>query len=174
MRERPEVFNGFELEYIINGQRSARRQVTITGSNVMGGNLHARLRSMPVAGGGGGTRYLNSEDMNMLVYESALNVVASVVSDSDYVDAEDNVSVSRLIERELTRERMSSEQLTPRMWDSVFWDPAFARPDRLAKSLNKVLSMDHVDNRTLIFNEQFSSQVWKLINFTYVCPLSNF
>ncbi len=52
MRERPNIFHGFELEYIINGQRSARRQVRITGENVMGGALYTQLANMPAAQAG--------------------------------------------------------------------------------------------------------------------------
>ncbi len=169
MREHPETFNGFEIEYIINGQRSARRQVRITGDNVMSGKLHSQLVNMPAARGG--VRYLSSDDINTMIYESMLNVVGSVVSDSDYVDTGDDVSVTNLISRELTREQVASTELRPKMWESVFWNPAFARPDRLTHSLNKMLSTDSMDNSSLIFTEQSSSQVsilFFIITFLYL------
>ncbi len=156
MQNRPEIFDGFEVEYIINGQRSARRQVRITGDNIMNGNLYTNLLNMPSTST---IRYLNSEDVKTVAYESTMNVVASVVSDSDYVDTGDDISISNLIERELTRNQVSSAGFRPHMWESVFWNPSFARPDRLTKTLNEMLSKDAVDNSSLILSEQSDSQV---------------
>ncbi len=105
------------------------------------------------------TRYLSAEDMKNMVYESTRNVVASVVSDSDYLDAGDDVSVSRLIEQELTREEVSSRQLRPHMWESVFWDPSWARPDKLTSYLNKALEQDANDTSSFVMTAQANSQV---------------
>ena len=158
MHESSGIFHGLELEYIINGQRSARRQVEITGQSIMGGQLYANLRNMPNAPNGG-ERFLSSEDVKSMVYESTKRVVASVVSDSDYVDASDDVSVSDLIKRELTRDEVQSQRLSPHMWDSVFWDPLWARPDKLTSYLNAILTKDTVGNDTFILTDRENAQV---------------
>ena len=49
-------------------------------------------------------RYLSSDDMKLMASESALNILASVTTDSNYVDTGDEVSVTGLIERLLSRE----------------------------------------------------------------------
>ncbi len=159
MRQHPRSFYGFTMEYIINGQRSARRQVQITGESVTSGRLFAQLENMPGAPAADGTRYLNSEDLNKVVHETTMNVVASVVSDSDYVDTGDDVSISSLVERELKRQQVSSQQLDPHMWDSVFWNPAWARPDKLTSFLNEVLTKDATGNDTFTLTEQSRTQV---------------
>ena len=159
MRQHPRSFYGFTMEYIINGQRSARRQVQITGESIISGRLFAQLENMPGAPAADGTRYLNSEDLNKVVHETTMNVVASVVSDSDYVDTGDDVSISSLVERELKRQQVSSQQLDPHMWDSVFWNPAWARPDKLTSFLNEVLTKDATGNDTFTLTEQSRIQV---------------
>ncbi len=57
MRERPEVFHGLEMEYVINGQRSARRRVRVNGGNVASGRLFARMEAMHVGGASAATRF---------------------------------------------------------------------------------------------------------------------
>ncbi len=118
-------------------------------------------------------RYLNYEDLKRLVYESTFDLVASVTSDSDYVSTGDDVSVSALIERELAREEASTEDLTPLMWDSVFWDPAWARPDRITSYLNRSLRRDLADNDTFVLSEQDEHQVWKYRNIAKVGEMSS-
>ncbi len=160
MKTRPETFHGFELEYIVNGQRSFRRRVEITGDSITGGATYARLASMNA---GSMTRYLNYEDVMQMVSESTHNVLVSVISDHGYVDTGDDISVSRLLEYELTREEISSRQLSPDKWESVFWDPLWARPDKLTSYLNEALSNDEHDNSTFLLSEASSSQVNLLI-----------
>ncbi len=165
MRNQPEIFNGLELEYIINGQRSSRRQVQVTGSDIRRSMLYGKLVNMPSTTSST-TRYLNSDDVKQLTYESTRNVLASVVSDSDYVSTGDDVSVSSLIERELTRLPVSSALLEGQVsWDAVYWDPLWARPDMLTSYLNKVVVKDEQDNSSLILTEESRSQV---IQPTYV------
>ena len=159
------MLHGLELEYVINGQRSARRQIKISGDHIMSGNVHANLVNMPnIESSSGGakmsTQYITSQDLNKLIYESSTNIVASVITDSDYVDTGDDVSVSKLIEQELTRERVLSTQLQPHMWESVFWSPLWARPDKLTSSLNQMLSKDETSNNSLVLTDKSNNQVY--------------
>ncbi len=158
MRSHPEIFNGLDLEYIINGHRSSRRKIHVTGENIRNSKVYKHLVNMPDTGIGT-TRFLNSDDMKKLVYESTMNVVASVVSDSDYVDTGDDVSVSSLLERELTREPVSAQRLESWMWEAVYWKPDWARPDKITSFLNQVVVKDETDNGTLLLTEQKRHQV---------------
>ncbi len=159
MQQYPETFYGLTLEYIINGHRSARRQVQIRGENIITGHLYTQLKNMEGVQRNS-ERFITSQDMKKVVSESTRNVVASVVSDSNYVDTGDEVSVSNLIEHELTREQVTSNQFQPHMWDSVFWNPTWARPDKLTSYLNKMLSKDETDESNFLLSEQDSSQVF--------------
>ncbi len=167
MLEHPGSFHGLTMEYIINGQRSARRQVQITGQNVMSGKLYASLANMPGAARSTDVRHLSSEDLKKLVYESTQSVVALVVSDSDYVDTGDEVSVSNLLERELARQEVSSRQLRPRMWESVYWDPSWARPDKLTSYMNRALTKDATDNSSFVLSESARAQVVQVVIVDY-------
>lgn len=181
MRNHPRSFHGFALEYVINGQRSARRQVgrqewitlqvqansihfffsvqvDITGEDVTRGKLYSQLLNLP-GGAAAGARYLSSEDVSRLARETTSSVVASVVTDVDYVDSSDDVSVAELVERELARQSVSSGRLAPGAWESVFWDPSWARPDRLASYLNRALRQDARDNGSFILSHQARAQV---------------
>ena len=124
----------------------------------MSGNLYTRLTTMPDAGTSS-TRYLNSEDTKKMILESATSVLAAIVSDSDYVETGDDTSVTRLLESVLQRDEVSSQQFRPHMWESVFWDPTWARPDKLTSALNKALATDATDNSSLIVTERASTQV---------------
>ena len=132
----------------------------ITGDSITNGSLYAKLVGMSTTGAAEeDTRFLNYDDMKKMVYESTHNVVASVITDSDYVDAGDDISISNLIERELTREQVSSQQLQPEMWESVFWDPIWTRPDKMTAYLNEVVLKDDQDNSTFVVAEAKKKQV---------------
>ena len=66
MRSTPDMFLGLHLEYIINGQSHARRNVQITGSSISSGKLFTKLENMPNLDEDG-VRYLSSEDMKKIV-----------------------------------------------------------------------------------------------------------
>ncbi len=145
MHDTPYIFHGLHLEYIINGHQSARRKVSITGSSISNGRLFTQLENMPELEGNN-VRYLSSVDMTRMVSESTLNILASVTTDSNYVDTGDEVSVNNLLERILKRDEVSSANFEEKKWDSVFWDPTFARPDKITDYLNQALSWNESDS----------------------------
>ena len=148
MKCTPDMFLGLHLEYIINGQSHARRNVQITGSSISTGKLFTKLENMPNLDEDG-VRYLSSEDMKKIVSESTLNILASVTRDSNYVDTGDEVSISNLIERILTRDEESVSSFEPHKWDSVFWNPTWARPDKTKSYLNEALQKFQNDSEYL-------------------------
>ena len=131
METSPHMFHGLEMEYVINRQRSARRVLTVTGSHVMKGNLFSRLSNMPNATSNG-DRYLTSDDLKTITSETVSDVVSSVVTDNDYVDTGDEVSMKDVLMNELQEQMVSSDNFQPHMWDSVFWNPLWARPDKFS------------------------------------------
>ena len=144
MHDTPYIFHGLHLEYIINGHQSARRKVSITGSSISNGKLFTQLENMPRLDGNS-VRYLSSTDTKRMVSESTLNILASVTTDSNYVDTGDEVSVTNLLERILKRDEVSAANFEDKKWDSVFWDPNFARPDKITNYLNKALKRNESD-----------------------------
>ena len=149
MKCTPDMFLGLHLEYIINGQSHARRNVQITGSSISSGKLFTKLENMPNLDEDG-VRFLSSVDMKKIVSESAVNILASVTRDSNYVDTGDEVSISNLIERILTRDEESAANFEPHKWDSVFWNPTWARPDKTKSYLNEALVKSQNDSEYLL------------------------
>ena len=96
MKCTPYMFLGLHLEYIINGQSPARRNIQITGSSISSGKLFTKLENMRNLDENG-TRFLSSEDMKKIASESTFSLLASVTRDSNYVDTGDEVSISNLI-----------------------------------------------------------------------------
>ena len=138
MRTTPSMFNGLHLEYIINGQQASRRNVEITGSMMSGGKLFTKLENMPNMKNKS-ERYISSNDMKKISSETVSNLVATVTRDSSYIDTGDEVSLSGLIEHVLTRNEVTTDTFEPKKWDSVFWDPTWARPDKLTNFLKDTL-----------------------------------
>ena len=132
----------------------------------MDGRLFTQLTSMPVKGALASVRYLNSQDLKRIVSESTSNLVGSIVTDSDYVDVGDDISVSKLIDHVLSSEAVSTQEFRPQMWESVFWDPSWARPDRVASYLNKMLEKNELDARNLILSEEGTAQVGACTDLT--------
>merc|ERR1712226_310847 len=138
MRATPSMFTGLHLEYIINGHQSSRRNIEITGSMISNGKLFTKLENMPNMKNKS-DRYISSDDMKNIVSETVSNLVATVTRDSNYIDTGDEVSLSDLIEHVLTRNEETSDTFEPRKWNSVFWDPTWARPDKISNYLNEAL-----------------------------------
>ncbi len=152
MKDSPDMFHGLELEYIINGQRSSRRKVSVAGTSITSGKLFTELDNLPGAEGSS-VRYITSGDLKTIVQESTSNVLASVTTDSDYVDTGDEVSVANLLERVLGRDKVTTDSFTPHMWNSVFWNPTWARPDKFVSFLNKALEKDTSDSKNFLLTE---------------------
>ena len=80
-------------------------------------------------------------------------MIASVITDKDYVDSSDDLSLSNLILKTLKRNEESSANFGPVMWNSVFWNPSWARPDKITSHLNKLLTKDETDDSTFLISD---------------------
>lgn len=88
------------------------------------------------------TVFLNARDMNTFSREIVSNVVARSVIDDSYIDKGDEVSAKALVMQELTQHKTLTTELAPHLWESVFWDPDNARPDKVTNYMNKVFDKD--------------------------------
>lgn len=149
MQTNPRIFSAIELEYIINGQKSSRRSLTVTGTHLLKGRLFTKMASQSPSN----ERYLQADDVKTIASESVSNVIASVVTDASYVDTGDEVGVKDILIAELKRQEVSTDNFQPHMWESVFWDPTWAKPDKLTRYLNKVIEKDTQDSRNFLLNE---------------------
>ena len=127
----------FDKNYILS--------IQVSGSHLTRGRLGTKLSNMHDAEGN--VRYLSSDDVSKLTQEAVSDVVSSVVTEDGYVDSGDQLSVNDAIQQVLKKEEVASEAFTPKMWESTFWDPLMARPDKLAKYLNQIVKTDANDNK---------------------------
>ncbi len=135
MKETPELLRGLELEYVANAKRTSRKHVAVTGTQFMDSSLFAKLDNLPDAVGS--VRYINSDDLNILATEVASNIVANVIRDSDYEAQADEPSVVNIIKSFLGQHKESTDGFSDTKWNSVFWDPEFARPDKITSAVNE-------------------------------------
>ena len=155
MRQNPHKFNSFDVQYVVNGQKSARRELTITGEQISQGNLFTRLQNMN-GGQGVDERYLKSDDVKILAEETVSSIRASLVTDASYVDSGDEVSLKDLLKKELEKQKVSSASFDKTKWNSTFWDPGYARPDKITEVLNKL--KEENSTKTDTFNETKMSE----------------
>ncbi len=133
VQETPTLLRGLELEYVASAKRSSSKHVAVTGKQFMSSVLFSKLANLPDAVGD--IRYIHSDDLNVIATEVASNIVANVVRDYDYDARADEVTVKNIIEDFLGQHRESTEEFNKAKWDSVFWDPAYARPDKVLQKL---------------------------------------
>ena len=151
MKNSPEMFDSLELQYSINSQRSSRRTLKIQGSNFEQSKLWAQLENMNTENP---IRYLNSEDLKKMSTETSQNIVASIATDNDYADTGEELKLCEIIENLLRKNREETSAFEDIQWDSVFWDPGWARPDKLTNYLNKIYSKDEKDESIFKLNEE--------------------
>ncbi|XP_075261185.1 uncharacterized protein LOC142352915 [Convolutriloba macropyga] len=144
MKNNPDAFRPIDVQYVVNGQKSSRRKITITGEQISQGNLFTRLENLN--GGRGEERFLKSADVKILTEETMSSVRASIVTDSGYVESKDEVSLKDLLNKELEKQKTSSANFDQTQWNSTFWDPGYARPDKVTRTLNKYVNVDKEDN----------------------------
>ena len=81
-----------------------------------------------------------------------------VYAHSGYVEKGDELSVSEAIERVLTERQENTANFTSQQWDSVFWDPIYAQPEKMTRMLNKVYQKVPL---FLQVDRKVYNQVWK-------------
>ena len=78
IRNTPEQMDMFEIEYVIRAQKSANREMSITGTHVKNSKLFTKLTNMNDVDGD--TRYLNSKDIKKMSAEVVTTVMATLVT----------------------------------------------------------------------------------------------
>ena len=135
----PEIFDGLELEYSTPTEQHLRKDVTITGSNIIQTGMFASLKQMPNLIDSN-TRYLMVDDMNTLVSEVIANVEMSDVRDAGYVSHDDQALLRDLLKNRIAINQEVLLGHTSKQWESVYWNSDNLRPDVTVKFLNDELS----------------------------------
>ncbi len=150
MKRDPNLFDRLELEYVIHAQSSSSKRITIKGEHLLSGTLFAKLKG---SAKNSGYAYLSSNDLQRLSREVLSTVVSSAITDNSYVDTGDELSSVKLLSKQLSAQKILSTEFSPQVWESVFWEPTFARPDKVANYLNEVFSKDQGKIGSLNVNE---------------------
>jgi len=69
----------------------------------------------------------------------------------------DMLTLKDIVNQALQFQNMNNENFTGQMWESVFWDPEYARPDKVTSYLNKILVINqgnHSISRSSSFSEK--------------------
>ena len=158
MKTSPEMFDSLELQYVINGQKISRRTLKLQGSHFENSKMWTQLKNMNTEGP---IRYLNSEDLKIVSTETTQNIVASVITDNDYADTGDELKLHEVVENLLRKNEKETTEFDDIQWMSVFWNPDWARPDKIASYLNKVYSKDETDDSIFRVNDAEDDQSLK-------------
>ncbi len=75
--------SNLELQYVLHGARASRQKITVNGQHLLQSKMYAKMRNTIDPNG---IIYLNSNDLNDFAQEAVSNVVANVITDTDYVD----------------------------------------------------------------------------------------
>jgi len=85
------------------------------------------------------------------------NVIASQMTDGEYVPDADQLTLKDIVTSSLQLVNANTGNFSAKSWESVYWDPVFARPDRVSSYLNKVLSINQ-GNRTVSKSSSYSDK----------------
>jgi len=116
--------------------------------------LMAALKTMDVQSP---ERYLTADDANRLSMEIMDNVVATQVVDGEYVPDADMLTLKDIITSSLQLQNVDVGNFTSKIWESVYWDPIYARPDTVSSYLNKVLNINqgnHTVSKSSSYNDK--------------------
>jgi len=85
------------------------------------------------------------------------NVIASQVVDGEYVPDADQLTLKDIVTSSLQLVNVDSGNFSSKLWQSVFWDPVYARPDEVTSYLNKVLNINQ-GNHTVTKSNSYSDK----------------
>ncbi|OQV15157.1 hypothetical protein BV898_10671 [Hypsibius exemplaris] len=141
----PQFVLDMVVYYSLQTQRSSRRRIQIRAEHVQSGNLFSSLeQKLP----GKDIVYLQSDDVKQLTQEIATDVMATEVTDGEFVSHDQSLSISNLLTSLLKIREQSTANFDAQMWESVFWNDDNARPDRVTSTLNDLYakSNEHVQS----------------------------
>ena len=136
----PEFLERFELQYVVKGLDPERMVISVLGEHVRAGNHFKEIvKSFPA---GQDKICLKSKDVETISMEAVILAVAPKVTNFTFVEEADTVKFSNLLTESLQQRWEQKDEVPPELWDSVYWNQTWARPDKLAKFLNNVLTED--------------------------------
>lgn len=120
------------LEYTLSAASVATKTLSVKSEHVVKSALFANLSNMDTDSV---IRFVRTKDFNRLGQEIVSNVVASATVSGDFVQDDDRLSLKDLVLKSFETQNVNTKIFTDQMWQSVFWNPDFARPDKLASWL---------------------------------------
>jgi len=152
---KPEFFtSSIALQYSLSAASTATRILSVKTEHFLNSQLMATLNNMDVQGP---ERFLKSDDANRLGLEVMDNVIASQMTDGEYVPDADQLTLKDIVTSSLQLVNANTGNFSAKSWESVYWDPVFARPDRVSSYLNKVLNINQ-GNHTVSKSSAYSDK----------------
>ena len=97
--------------------------------------------------------------MNQIVSETALSIIAEETTDSTYIDSGDELNVREMLFDILTRTRESVAEFEANKWESVFWNPGWARPDKVTNFLNEAFTKSQNDSDSFVITDTLKRSI---------------
>ncbi|PAA58972.1 hypothetical protein BOX15_Mlig026829g2 [Macrostomum lignano] len=139
VRNNPRSLDSLVLDCFLTAQKSVSKTVTVTTDNLMETTAFSKLMLLPPDGN---YRYMRADDFNNLVQETYSSVRATTIRSTEYVEKKDEFDIMRLIEGALKQDEIYANRLSETKWRSVFWDPVYARPDRVVHEASRTFKKD--------------------------------
>ncbi len=98
------------------------------------------------------TGYLAKRDVDTIVSQSASLLTDSFLGPNEKLISSEKEQLGRALTEILSTDAMSSSHLTPDAWNAVFWEPSWARPDKVTRALNLLLI--ERDSQTFYINSR--------------------
>ncbi|XP_055357146.1 uncharacterized protein LOC129602195 isoform X2 [Paramacrobiotus metropolitanus] len=131
----------------LQSQVSNSRRVTVSAEHIANSKLFTELNQRLK---GKTEVYLSDDDAKQMTQEVSQNIMASEVSDAEFVSQESSPTLIGLIEAALQMSSASSAGFDERKWGSVFWQDDNARPDKVTSLVNEVYEKLDQETRNLI------------------------
>jgi hypothetical protein len=155
LQNKPDFFtSSIALEYSLSASSTAARILTVKSEHFLNSQLMATLKTMDLQTP---ERYLTADDANRLTMQVMDNVIASQVVDGEYVPDADQLTLKDIVTSSLQLVNVDAGNFSGKMWESVFWDPVYARPDKVSSYLNKVLDINQ-GNHTVSKSSSYSDK----------------
>jgi hypothetical protein len=155
LQTKPNVWtDSIALQYSLSAASTATRVLSVKTEHFLNSKLMASLKNMDVKSP---ERLLTSDDANRLTMEVMDNIVATQVVDGEYVPEADQLTLKDLVKSSLQFVNADIANFTQQVWQSVFWDPIYARPDTVSSYLNKVLNINQ-GNHTVSKSNSYTNK----------------
>ena len=138
-----QLLDNLEMQYLIKGSDPAVETLTFLEEHILGGSLFTEVvKSFPP---GQKRICLIGNDVETIASEAVSQAIAQMVTNETFVEPDDKMVFSDLLIDCLKGRWEHRGEIPPSMWDSVFWNQTWARPDKLTEFLNSVLTTNPND-----------------------------